>query len=780
MTRRDMPSWVPLAILAGVLVLLFGPIIIGQRALFWGLPSLQFYPWRSFAFHEIGVGQIPFMNPYNGAGAPLLANYQTAVLYPPNWLYLFMDDSLAMSLLAVLHVFWAGLGMWLFTGLLGTPMLGRGISALSFALAGYHIARVGSFPTTNAVAWIPWLFWAVLLVIGKHRMLFVGLLAVVTAMMLLTGHAQTTLYTMLAAGLFALWGALRLPENASRNRRVLALVLAGVGVGLGGALTLPQLLLTGELLSESSRSGGVDFETLTNLSFNPVRIFNFFTPDFFGSPVDGSYLTPGKGVYFEDAVYIGFLPLISAFAAIVGRFQRRNIDFDPLHARRSVFLWVTLTLVGLILATGRFGPVYRLLYDYVPTFDSFREPVRWMIWPVFSLSVLAGIGVSTWGRGPRTVFWSRLWAAGGLGMVVVAVAAQQFTEATDDYVPVLSTAMITIGSWLLGACLLTLVQPDSGWRVPHVRWQVAVLLFVAADLGWAGHGLNPTVPNQFYRPAAAPEANGRIYWFEAYEEELVFETYFDLADYRKARENWRELRRTQLPNLNILDEVEVFNNFDPLVPGYHDRYVELIEAQGQASGSMLLAAGVGQVYGDVQPSGWEPLGAGPRGFRAEDEALDAWMVAGAEWAASDAEAEAMIMDADWSPAESVILLGSGDEATSNRSGAPEVSFYEVLRDSSDDKRFRIVTEDGGFLVLATSWYPGWGARVNGESAPLYRANLAFMAVEVPPGGGDITVRYLPTISPISLVISVAAFFIILTLIIVGLIRQDHIDKIPVQ
>jgi hypothetical protein len=485
MMRRNVQSWVPLVILAGVLVLLYAPIIIGQRALFWGLPSLQFYPWRSFAFHEISVGQIPYINPYNGAGAPLLANYQTAVMYPPNWLYLFMKDSHAMSLLAVLHVFWAGLGMWLFSGLLGTTSLGRGISTLSFALAGYGIARMGSFPTMSAVAWIPWLFWAVLLVIGKHKMLFVGLLTVVTTMMLLTGHAQTTLYAMLAAGIFALWGALRLPENVSHNRWLLALGLAALGVGLGVAITLPQLLLTSELLAESGRSDGLDYQALTNLSFAPLRIINFFTPNFFGSPVDGSYLTPGKGVYLEDAVYIGFLPLISAMAAIVGWFQWRNMLFEPRRAFHSVPLWTAFSVVGIVLSTGRFGPIYRILYDHVPTFDTFREPVRWMIWPVFSLSVLAGIGISNWGRGTRLLFWTRLSAAAGAGMVVLALLGRRFTESDDQYIPVLTAAMIAIGCWLVGACLLTLIQPDGGWRVPRLRWQYAVLLFVAVDMGWA-------------------------------------------------------------------------------------------------------------------------------------------------------------------------------------------------------------------------------------------------------------------------------------------------------
>jgi hypothetical protein len=229
-----------------------------------------------------------------------------------------------------------------------------------------------------------------------------------------------------------------------------------------------------------------------------------------------------------------------------------------------------------------------------------------------------------------------------------------------------------------------------------------------------------------------------------------------------------------------VDRVAVFNNFDPLVPCYHDRYVELIEAQGADSGPLLRAAGVGQVHGDVQPTGWEPLSAGMQGFRVEESPSLAWIVPSAAWAEADADAELLLLDESWSPEASVILSGVDDGRTVNPAGVTDVEFFEVLRDSSDDKRFQIVTQGGGYLVLATAWYPGWTAEINDESAPLYRANLAFMAVEIPPGGGDVTIRYLPTISPISLVVSMIAFFVTLMLVIIGLIRQDHIGQIPVQ
>jgi hypothetical protein len=85
MTRR----YFPLLILAGALIVTFQRLLSGE-VFFWGLPSLQFYPWREYGFDLIRHGQLPLWNPYNGAGAPLLANYQSALLYPPNWFGLFL------------------------------------------------------------------------------------------------------------------------------------------------------------------------------------------------------------------------------------------------------------------------------------------------------------------------------------------------------------------------------------------------------------------------------------------------------------------------------------------------------------------------------------------------------------------------------------------------------------------------------------------------------------------------------------------------------------------
>jgi hypothetical protein len=56
---------------------------------------------------------------------------------------------------------------------------------------------------------------------------------------------------------------------------------------------------------------------------------------------------------------------------------------------------------------------------------------------------------------------------------------------------------------------------------------------------------------------------------------------------------------------------------------------------------------------------------------------------------------------------------------------------------------RTSSATAGFLVTSDAFYPGWRARVDGQEAPLYRADYAIRGVMLPPGQHTVSFDYNP-------------------------------------
>jgi hypothetical protein len=302
-----------------------------------------------------------------------------------------------------------------------------------------------------------------------------------------------------------------------------------------------------------------------------------------------------------------------------------------------------------------------------------------------------------------------------------------------------------------------------------------VLVFVALDLGWAATGLNPSVPTDFYRNFSVSRPEGRIFWFADYEKEIKFDRFFELDDYRLARDQWPDVRASLLPNLNMLDGVLSLNNFDPLLPRYHGEYIDLIEEQGTRSAALLRAAGVSQVYGATKLEGWE--GEEPT-FVAPETAPRAWVVPEASWFESDEAIKNALRDPAWDPEHTVILAGTPPE-TENVPPVVLRSRVTVLENRPNRQRYRVETSAPAYLVLSSTWYPGWSARIDGQKVELYRANLAFQAVLVPPGGAEVTVHYNLTNWGMSVGISVLAVLIIFVIVALDYLLASRANIRPI-
>jgi hypothetical protein len=767
--------------------ILLAPVYLRGRALFWGTPLLQFMPWWSYARQVLSAGHLPLWNPLLGMGAPLLANYQSALFYPSTWLYFLLGGlggvewmAWGQALIVAAHLAWAGLGMARLARRLGLGPLAQAVAGLAYGLSGYLVSRAGFFSINAATAWLPWVLLSLTAVLQADQrrdkwrsFLF---LSFCLTMQLLSGHAQTTWYTGLLAGL---WAAYHWVEMArlDQSRRILSsalLIVLAVALALG--LAAVQLLPTAEYLSQSPRSAAVEFDYALNYSFWPWHLLTFLAPGLFGSPASGDYW--GFANYWEDAVYIGLLPLLLAVGALFASLRRQSPDVVPAPGLRPGLTWFlgAIFCLSLLLALGSFTPVYPWLYRHVPTFSMFQAPARWMLWAVFALSLLAGIGAERWRRPEkRALYWTRLGTAGafsillgaGLGWLILGEVSPTFVRATA-----------VLGFWCLGAGVLSLLAPartsdqpatPAGRRVSPSSWRWAVALWVMLDLLVAGWGLNPGGPLALYGPSPTTESiraqadGGRLlipapqeYWLK-YVRFLRFDT-FDPG------EDWMALRAAQMPNTNLLDSLPVANNFDPLVPGrYADWQEMMVEASPQVYDQMLRLMDVGvietlqrdQPYGvrfQTVPGGqrlrWVPC---------------RWLVASPE------EARQRMLSGEVDFAAQVVLeLPPGGAELGLSCASPRQGVISAAQNRSliiqDGDPNRLVIDihapGAGWLVLSDVWYPGWRAWVDGQPAPVRRANYLFRAVEVPDGDHQVVFTYQPLSFFLGLGASLLSWFVL--------------------
>jgi len=725
---RRLNPWLPIAVGP---ILLFGIDLIRGRALFWGTPLLQFTPWHTAAKEIALSGHLPLWNPWLGMGAPLFANYQSALLYPPNWLLLATDVAWGQTLLVLLHLIWAGFGMALLARSLGLGTFAQAISGIAYAMSGYLVARSGFLSINAAAAWLPWTLYAAEGLVrsagtspgapngskrspaassaapsGLLRSLrwrALALLGLVLGIQWLAGHAQVAWYTLV---LLVVWAVFRARSNSvSIRRAVLMLAVAGA---LGFAIAAVQLIPTLEYASISNRAGDLDPEFALTYSFWPWRALGLVAPDLFGNPGTADYW--GYGNFWEDAIYVGVLPLLLAIGALATK-----------RVGRIKWFLLAVAAIAFLFGLGSNTPVFKFLFEYVPTFSAFQAPTRWNLWLVASFSLLAGFGAEYWKVAEgKKLYWLRLGTAGAIAILVMATLINALDT---DIEPTFTRAIATAGFWLAASGILALLRSDPGRR----GWVAAALSVVVLDLFFAGRGLNPTLPAKLGSAPSAlsQEIQGghRLYMSEELEREIKFDVAFRFDSFQPGLD-WVIVRESGLPNTPLLDRLRSANNFDPLLPARYVLWMNRLEQIPPAHRERLLP---------TMDVGWQAVSRknGLPIYEPIPDPMRAWIVPSVEWVASPAEAvrQATSSNIDLS----MIAILEGDPRP-EQGGAGEVT--------------------GGWLVLADTWFPGWAAELDGQAAESYPANGVMRSVWIPAGQHTVVFRYRPITVPIGLALTV--------------------------
>ncbi|MBV9329783.1 MAG: hypothetical protein JO352_39270 [Chloroflexi bacterium] len=749
--------------LAAASLAFYYPLVFLGRVLVDYDAFVYFYPQRVFLVRSLLAGRIPLWDPDLFLGAPFLANPQTAVLYPPSWLFLIGPVATIYTVQLVLHAFLAAFFTYLLARhAFGLTPLAAAVGGLAYAFGGFAVGQVGHLNQISAAAWLP----AVLLAYHRfaitRQVAWLALGALALGLQLLAGHPQETYMTLIVLGIF---GVVTAPW---RNVRLLV-VCGAAGAAmciLGACLAAAQLLPTLELAPLSIRGAGVNWADAVAGSLPSYLAVRALLPPYW--------------IYVPYTEYLGYVGVVAVTLGLLGIVQGRL---------RPVVFGVIVAFLGVFLALGENNPLYGFVFSTVPSFDTFRVPARWLLLWEFGAAVLAAVGTDWVGRGARLQWRSpTFWVRATLVVLIVGIGLV-WQAANGEAFPQRRTPLIfaAVAAATLGVCAL----PYLG----RPRVAAAILLAMLGVELWAVADASP------FRqaPPAAFTDGETVDWFRSRgvtdQERLL-----SLArpEYVPAAEDDIRAQLSALPS-DLVDTVLIAQKYhDTLTPNVPLQY-GLNTADGYDGGVLPLLRWLhlsGLLVQSPRPDGvlltrldslpsdhvldllgvryliansgtdsrpdLQTVDFGDLSIFVRPEPVPRSLVVFGATPVADEDAALQRMAAsDFDSNREVVLEGSATGSTPGAAAQP------VTPDAVDPEHWHahVSLAQPGYLLQREAWYPGWRARVDGAEAPVVRADSLFRAVALGAGEHDVDIYFDSSSFKRGALLSVAAVVVIIGLLV---------------
>ena len=742
------------------------------------------YPTYHFAARSLKSGVLPLWNPYLYSGAPFAADIQSSLFYPVNLIYFLLTPEVTyrgVMLLSVFHFWLAGAGMYLLLKaiLRGTSIVPPLFGALAFMFSDYFVVHFGNLNLIAQVAWLPFIFLFYHRSLRERRPGLAVWAGVFLAIAASAGHVQPLLIILL--GLvgdllyhvvltFVRWragGSQPAPAERSSTGRLLHEIAPPVisfaftllvGLGLSALVLVPAYEMTGY-----TKRAAYNYAQASTYSLAPAQLVGLLVPAFFGRDPAAHW-----GAWDRVEVgYVGVLTLVLAlFALLVSppsvppRFGRGSSSSVSPEFRDNTLRFAFLALLGLLVAMGGYTVLHGWVYGLVPGFGSVRAPARFVFLLDFALAVLAALGLDALMRGPDEEVRPALgrllrpapWVIGAVLLFAIPLAYYAVITSQDkDPVIFARTSaaanglVFFAGLLIAGAGLLLLRQ--RGRIRPGVIGALAIglLFFDLASLG-------SNVDVGYEDPASGFDHPAILGFLESDSNLYRIDTRTDV---------WYLWQ----PNTSLLYGIfDVSGLINPLGLADYDRFLNSIPSRSSPLFDFLNAKYL--VAGKDVTLDWEKYApvfdVDPAlNVYLNQNALPRALVVHHAIAAPNHEgAFAATQSPDFDPVTTVVV--EGGQALDETPSSPATIGFEAY--SPNEIRLRVNTPADAYLVLSEVWYPGWRATVDGEPAPVLRANYAFRAVRLEPGEHQVHMTYAPrswrlgvAVSGLTLLILVALY-----------------------
>jgi len=323
----------------------------------------------------------PFVNRHAGAlfGIPLDCGPLSGVLYPPGMLCRALPARIGSFALAAVHLWAAGLFMYMLLRTMGTGRLAGFCGGVTFVFSGTVLASIVAPGALYALCYVPLLLALVHNTLTRGGLHWPVLAGLIGALQLLAGFPQIALYTFYLLCAYAV-AEVAAQCTAARRwqpmwRPVGRLCVAAV---TAACVAAPQLWLWLEWWTADGATSSEILCTIARVGYSDPT---------FGSMIE-AVLDPGPtpGLRYQ---YAGLATFVLAAASLFSTEQRQRM-----------LAIVCVGVAGLLMSTGTHSWLYGL-YSHIPPEKLFGAPHRLiMLWTV-AVAILSGVGLDYFERSKR-------------------------------------------------------------------------------------------------------------------------------------------------------------------------------------------------------------------------------------------------------------------------------------------------------------------------------------------------------------------------------------------
>ncbi len=711
-SRRGSISLPSLCLAAGAVLLSYLALPMLRREVYTTADLVDFHlPLRAFYARCLAAWESPAWCPGLFCGYYVHGEGQAGMAHPVHWLlYSSFPLDVALNAEWLLNYPFAFAGMAWFLRRRGLDANGSAFGGLAFAFCGFNVLRYLHLNYLEPFVHLPWLLASadVLIRSGPRQARWAtGGLALLTASTFLLGQPQIVYFAGLAELAYLAW-RLGAGPNLARRRLPLWALAKCLGVLIAGVQLLPTL----DVKARSVRDVGSEAFS-ESFSIHPANTAQFVAPYFFKSRSLGDRDGTGRRWHGDDdslrqeyGLYSGSLPW-ALLAWTLARGRDRAVG-------RGLVAWaVAIGGVALLLAFGRYTPLYRVYLTVVPLSDLFRGPSRFVGIVHFAMAVVSAVGFADLASRREPVRWARLWPIAVpwlVSMSVTAVLSLDTRGRPEAPLWVSSAKGVLLGPLLAGVAAVGVALAARGVKLALP----GLVLFAAADQAMFARdylGLNRTMGVPAIVATMAPHPPGGP------------------TDGRIATGD--------RPDLALMVDRRAVGGYVALTPRRSLNY---------AGTPGLRISGAAWVRDEA--GRWAPV-AGPL--------PRARLVTGTV-ASDDPRAEVGRVD----PAAVAVVAGP----MAIDGGEPGAA--SVVSDRPGRIRVATVSGTRQLLVLSESFHDGWRLKIDGREAPVVRVYGDFLGVVVGPGRHAVDFEFRPSSLRLGLVASATGLALLIVLMVVPL------------